>query len=99
MLPRRRFTVRSREWTRAQTVCCSNVLICLLLYSFVPFSAHRAVSPALHFRLRVCWAATFLSRAGCTAWCLEKHQQAQETETATALQFDGRVDAEGFPVA
>ena len=99
MLPRRRCTVRSREWTRAQTVCCSNVLICLLLYSFVPFSAHRAVSPALHFRLRVCWAATFLSRAGCTAWCLEKHQQAQETETATALQFDGRVDAEGFPVA
>src|ERR1700730_6698923 len=22
----------------------------------------------LHFRLRVCWATTFLSRTGCTAW-------------------------------
>ena len=52
--------------------------------------------PVLHFRLQVCWATTFLSRGGHFV-VTGKPSTARKTETATALQFDGRVDAEGFP--
>jgi Carbohydrate family 9 binding domain-like len=97
MLPRRSFTVRNREWTRAQTVCCSNVLICLLLYCFVPFSAHRAVSPGIAFPFAGMLGYDFLISRGAHCVVTGKTSTARKTETATALQFDGRVDAEKFP--
>jgi Carbohydrate family 9 binding domain-like len=95
MLPRRSRTVRSREWTRAQTVCSPNVWICRLLYCFVPFSAHRAVSS---YCTSVCrYAGLRLISRGARCVVTGKTSTARETQTATALQFAGRIDAEGFP--
>jgi alpha-galactosidase len=60
------------------------------------FSAHRDVSSELHFRLQVCWAATFLSR-GVHCVMVGKTSSVRETGTVVAVQFTERLDAEGFP--
>src|SRR5580704_2665137 len=61
------------------------------------FSAHPVVSGAEHFCLRVCWATTFLKAREVRRFVVGKTSSARETETAVAIEFTGRTDAEGFP--
>jgi hypothetical protein len=97
MLPRGSFAARSREWTP-----CANGLL-LERLGLTVAALLRAILrtssgfPRITFPFTGMLGYDFLISRGVHCVITGKTSTGRETETASALQFAGEVDAEGFP--